>query len=179
MSRSRGSASGMGAQFTFTSLTHPGRIKPRNSTIGVEPPGRIPVPRLSCLFSADRLIFVSRCDKGDRFLVVRLTRYAKNTHARTTAVVFVELAQGDPQELGGFFWISSIASARCKRRFRRAFSRSSCLTLGSSGFALGPRFFLARPSLATWSICRRQVVRFEEYRPSCLRIAPTSPGALH
>ena len=44
---------------------------------------------------------------------------------RAAAVVFVELAQGDPQELGGFFWISSIASARCKRRFRRAFSRSS------------------------------------------------------
>ena len=87
--------------------------------------------------------------------------------------------RGIPRSSEAFFWISSMTSARCKRFFNRAFSRSSSLTRGSSCFALGPRFCLARPSLAILSRCRRQLLRLEEKRPSRLRIAPTSPGILH
>ncbi len=77
-----------------------------------------------------------------------------------------------------FFWISNIVSTRAKRRWSRAFSRSSSLTRGSSAFAFRPRFLDANPSCATSSRWRRQLDKCDEYRPSRRRRAATSPSPL-
>ena len=47
--------------------------------------------------------------------------------------------RGIPSSSEVFFWISNIVSTRARRRWSRAFSRSSSLTRGSSAFALRPR----------------------------------------
>ena len=55
--------------------------------------------------------------------------------------------RGIPSSSEVFFWISNIVSTRARRRWSRAFSRSSSLTRGSSAFAFRPRFLDVIPTL--------------------------------
>ena len=65
-----------------------------------------------------------------------------------------------------------------RRRWSRAFSRSSSLTRGSSAFAFRPRFLDVIPTLAISSRWRRQLDNCDEYKPSRRRRAATSPSPL-
>src|SRR3989338_1605262 len=79
-----------------------------------------------------------------------------------------------------FFWSSTKPSARSARALSRAVSRSSTLTLSANGFlglGEGPRF-RDNPSSSPLSRCLRQAVRLEEYSPSRLSSAPSSPRPL-
>ena len=74
--------------------------------------------------------------------------------------------------------VSNIVSTRARRRWSRAFSRSSSLTRGSSAFAFRPRFLDVIPTLAISSRWRRQLDNCDEYKPSRRRRAATSPSPL-
>ena len=86
--------------------------------------------------------------------------------------------RGIPSSSEVFFWISNIVSTRARRRWSRAFSRSSSLTRGSSAFAFRPRFLDVIPTLAISSRWRRQLDNCDEYKPSRRRRAATSPSPL-
>ena len=86
--------------------------------------------------------------------------------------------RGIPSSSEVFFGISSIVSTRARRRWSRAFSRSSSLTRGSSAFAFRPRFLDVIPTLAISSRWRRQLDNCDEYKPSRRRRAATSPSTL-
>src|SRR5437867_2711365 len=84
-----------------------------------------------------------------------------------------------PRISESFFWTSIRASARSARAERRAISRSlaaSSRSRGSGICVLGPRFFGASPASSPRSRAERQAVRLEEYTPSLLSRAPSSPG---
>src|SRR5213594_4098603 len=84
-----------------------------------------------------------------------------------------------PRICESFFWTSIRASARSARAERRAISRSlaaSSRSRGSGAAALGPRFFGDNPASSPRSRAARQAVRLEEYTPSLLSRAPSSPG---
>ena len=86
--------------------------------------------------------------------------------------------RGIPSSSEVFFWISNIVSTRARRRWSRAFSRSSSLTRGSSALAFRPRFLDVIPTLAISSRWRRQLDNCDEYKPSRRRRAATSPSPL-
>ena len=71
-----------------------------------------------------------------------------------------------------------MSSACSSRLRRRAFSRSSSFTRGSTTRALGPRFLEPSAARAPCSTSRRQAVSRDEYSPSRRRRAPISPSSL-
>src|SRR3989304_301666 len=88
------------------------------------------------------------------------------------------LCSGIPRISETFFWTPMMSSA-CSSRFRRrAFSRSSSFTRGSTTRALGPRFLEPSATQAPCSTSRRQAVSSDEYSPSRRRRAPISPSSL-
>src|SRR5213594_4227036 len=101
---------------------------------------------------------------------------------------FVENRQGALSLLSGswiprisesFFWTAMMASARSTRAERRAISRAlatSSRSRGSGADVLGPRFFGESPAISPRSRAARQALRLEEYTPSRLSRAPSSPG---
>src|SRR3990172_7595354 len=88
------------------------------------------------------------------------------------------LSSGIPRSAETFFWTPMMSSA-CSSRFRRrAFSRSSSFTRGSTTRALGPRFLEPSAARPPCSTSRRQAVSRDEYSPSRRRRAPISPSSL-
>src|SRR4029077_15935766 len=80
-----------------------------------------------------------------------------------------------------FFCSSTIPSARSARRLSRLLSRSNSRTRSANGFfsrRCGPRFLDDRPASSPCSLCLRQFVKFDQYKPSRLSSAPISPGRL-
>lgn len=86
--------------------------------------------------------------------------------------------QGNPQKGREFFWTSMTASARSRRRWRRAMSWRALANSASSGLAaatFGPRLSGFNASKAPASRCRRQSVRADEDKPSRRRMAAIPP----
>src|SRR6266511_3367975 len=80
-----------------------------------------------------------------------------------------------PNICATFFWTLIINSAWRKRSCKRSFSRRNFSNSMACGSGFGPRLCGAKPSSSPASRCLRQVVRYEEYIPSRLNNAPTSP----
>src|SRR5690606_7427101 len=84
-----------------------------------------------------------------------------------------------PKIAEAFFWISMRNSARSSRRRNLAFSRRSrAASISAADLPLRPRL-LPKACNVPSRLCLRQSVRWDEYRPSRRRRAPTSPELLH
>ena len=81
-------------------------------------------------------------------------------------------------ETGGQVCTSMMDSARSSRACRRSFSCRRRAFSAACGSALRSRRLDASPSSSPRSRCRRQFVRYDEYKPSRLSSAPNSPGCV-
>ena len=87
-------------------------------------------------------------------------------------------ASGIPSRSASFFWVSIIASARCRRCFSWAMSRRAAANSELSGLlggTFGPRRAGVSAPNVPASRWRRHSLRADEYSPWRRRSAPTAP----